>query len=747
MTACCPEPLILSPDEGAGDRAGLERWVREVEPGRLRLEALVPGVHCAACISSIEGALRAFPAVITARVNLSTRRVVVEWLAGKASPEDLIAAVAGLGYEVRPWLPSAEADEHRAEGRRLLMALAIAGFAAGNIMLLSVSVWSGAEAATRDLFHWISALIALPAVAFAGRPFFASAARSLSRGSLNMDVPISLAVILAAAMSLYETMQSGANAYFDAAVTLLFFLLVGRYLDHMMRARARSAVTGLLALNATGATVIDALGSRSFVPAMDLRPGMDILIAAGERIAADGEVVGGESDVDRSALTGEPLPEAVKPGSAVNAGTLNVSGPLRVRVTAAGADTLMADIVRMMEAAEAGRGRYVSLADRMARAYAPTVHILAGLTFLGWIVITGDGHASLLAAISVLIITCPCALGLAVPAVQVVASGVLFRRGILVKDGTALERLAGIDRVVFDKTGTLTKGAPSLVPPPAAATRDIELAYGLAQRSRHVLARTLAVWAGGRGLEPAQFDVIEERPGEGLEGRIAGTVVRLGSRAFCGVNANAGEGGESGLSEVWLSRDGKPVVRFGFEDEARGDAGAVVATFAKAGIVPEIVSGDREAPVAALAHRLGDTAFRSGWLPAGKATYVEALEKGGHKVLMVGDGINDAPALGAAHVSMSPASGADIGQAAADFVFSGERLSPVVFAWRLARAAERVIRQNFGLAIAYNMVAVPVAISGHASPLIAAVAMSSSSLVVTANALRLRLMVPREPAA
>jgi len=401
--------------------------------------------------------------------------------------------------------------------------------------------------------------------------------------------------------------------------------------------------------------------------------------------------------------------------------------------------------VRMMEAAEEGRGRYVSLADRMARAYAPTVHILAGLTFLAWILITGDGHAALIAAIAVLIITCPCALGLAVPAVQVVASGILFRRGILVKDGTALERLAGIDRVVFDKTGTLTRGVPSLIPPSAASMHDLELAYGLAEHSRHVLARTLATWAAGRGLEPVRFDSIEEKPGEGLEGRAGNTVARLGSRAFCAADGEAGEGG--GLSEVWLARDGKPVVRFGFEDEPRADAAAVVSAFAGAGIAPEIVSGDREAAVAALARRLGNIAFRSGWLPAGKATYVEALEKGGHKVLMVGDGINDAPALGAAHVSMAPASGADIGQAAADFVFTGEKLAPAVFAWRLARAAERVIKQNFALAFAYNAVAVPIAISGHASPLIAAIAMSSSSLVVTGNALRLRLTAPRSEAA
>jgi Cu2+-exporting ATPase len=740
MVACCPDPL-LPPIEPQAGRTGLDRWVREVAPGRVRLEALVPGVHCAACISRIEGALSAFPAVISARVNLSSRRVAVEWLSGKARAEDLIEAVSRLGYEVRPWLPASEADAHTAEGRDLLKAMAIAGFAAGNIMLLSVSVWSGAEDATRDLFHWISALIALPAVAIAGRPFFVSAVRALSGGGLNMDVPISLGVILATAMSLYETMHSGAHAYFDAAVTLLFFLLVGRYLDHMMRARARSAVTGLLALNAAGATVIEADGARTFVPSGELRPGMEILIAAGERIAADGEVVEGASEVDRAALTGEPLPEAVEAGARVFAGTLNVGGPLRVRVAAAGADTLMADIVRMMETAEAGRGRYVSLADRMARAYAPCVHVLAAATFLGWLVVTGSGHAALLASIAVLIITCPCALGLAVPAAQVVASGVLFRRGIMVKDGTALERLAAIDRVVFDKTGTLTKGMPGLVPPAAAATRDLALALGLAGQSRHVLARAVARWVAARGIAPLAVEDVREVPGAGLEGRVRGRTLRLGSRAFCGVDSEAA--GDSGLPEVWLARDGRPVLRFAFEDEARGDAAEVVAAFAEAGIASEIVSGDREAPVAALARRLGIKAFRSGWLPAGKATYIEALEKGGHRVLMVGDGINDAPALGAAHVSMAPASGADIGQAAADLVFTGERLSPVAFAWRLARAVERTIRQNFALAIGYNLLAVPIAISGHATPLVAAIAMSSSSLVVTANALRLRLTARR----
>ena len=403
---------------------GLADWVSESAKGVSHIDLLVPSAHCAGCISRIEGALRGRSEVISARVNLSTKRLAIDWKSDAAGPQDIIDAVQSLGFDARPFLPDAAvANASGTAGRELLIALAVAGFAAGNVMLLSVSIWSGADAATRDLFHWISALIALPAIAFSSRPFVRSAFKALSSGYLNMDVPISLAVILAAGMSLYETVTGGAEAYFDAAVMLLFFLLIGRTLDHMMRARAHSAVTQLLSLSARSARVIDENGEKQFADIASIGPGVTVAVAAGERVPVDGIVVHGTSDLDRSIVTGEAAPESIAPGAAVEAGTMNLTGPLEVKVTAAGEDTFLAEVVRLMEAAEQGKARFVRLADRAARIYAPLVHVLALAAFAGWLIAGVGWHAAAFTAVAVLIITCPCALGLAVPAVQVVASG------------------------------------------------------------------------------------------------------------------------------------------------------------------------------------------------------------------------------------------------------------------------------------------------------------------------------------
>ncbi len=442
MTAVAHIPGTAQSAEIADDgpaHDALSAWVSEASPGIKHIDLLVPGVHCAACISRIEKALNGREGVVSARVNLSTRRLSIDWNADAENARDLITEVEALGFEARPFAPDAAvANAGNTAGRELLLALAVAGFAAGNVMLLSVSVWSGADAATRDLFHWLSALIALPAIAYSSRPFVRSAVKALSAGHLNMDVPISLAVILAAGMSLYETITGGAHAYFDAAVMLLFFLLIGRTLDHMMRARAHSAVTQLLMLSAQGATVIAANGERDFCDIASIRPGMRVAVAAGERVPVDGVIAKGSSDLDRSIVTGEAAPESVSPGVAIEAGTMNLTGPLQVRVTATGEDTFLSQVVRLMEDAEQGKARFVRLADRAARIYAPLVHILAGLTFAGWLMAGAGWHAAGLTAIAVLIITCPCALGLAVPVVQVVASSTLMRAGIMIKDGAVL---------------------------------------------------------------------------------------------------------------------------------------------------------------------------------------------------------------------------------------------------------------------------------------------------------------------
>ncbi|MEC9347038.1 MAG: heavy metal translocating P-type ATPase [Pseudomonadota bacterium] len=709
------------------------------ETGMRHSDFVVPGIHCAGCIRTIEQGLARVPGVVSARVNFSTRRVAVDHDAAVIDAEGVGAALVALGYEARGFDPAQAGDMGEdVRGRDLLRALAVAGFAAGNVMLLSVSVWSGADEATRALFHWISAMIALPALVFAGRPFFRSAVTALRHGRLNMDVPIALAVILAGAMSLHATITDRGDAYFDAAMSLLFFLLIGRVLDHMMRARARSAVTQLMSLWATDATVLEADGSSRRVKVQDLVPGMAVRVAAGERVPADGRVASGQSEIDAQLVTGESTPGAVAAGDVVHAGTVNLLAPLVLTVTAVGNDTFLAEVIRLMEAAESGRARFVRIADRAARIYAPAVHLIALLAFAGWMFTTGgDWHAALTVAVATLIITCPCALGLAVPAVHVVASGILFRSGILLKDGTALERLAEADRVAFDKTGTLTRGQPVVTWMSAAGDEELSAIAGLARQSRHPLAVAVAKLLDERDVVAAPVEHVSELPGRGLEGWWRGRCVRLGKPGFAGEEVDIPAAG----SALVFAVDGQVAVRFALEDRVRPDAAEAVGRLAA--LEPVILSGDRAEAVGATAQRIGVAHWQSGLSPADKVAAISGASAGGHRVLMVGDGINDAPALAAAHVSMAPASASDVGRTAADLVFLGERLDAVPFALDVARRARRLVLQNFALAIGYNIVAVPLAVMGEASPLVAAIAMSTSSILVTFNALRLRWMMRR----
>ena len=730
--SCCAPGALVS------TRGGVDpTFVRLKDDGTGHVDFLVPEMHCAACIGKIEDGLNALPGVSRARANLTSHRVGIDFDPAAGDPDSMLAAIEAAGYAARPFDASTfDAANRDIIGGDLVRCMAVAGFAAGNIMLLSVSVWSGASDATRELFHWLSALIALPAIAYAGRPFFRSALRSLSVGALNMDVPISIGVLLAAAMSLYETATGGEHAYFDAAVSLLFFLLVGRFLDYRMRDVARSAATRLMSLSARSAMRIAAEGSIAHVPIADIVPGDIVRIAAGERVPVDGIVVEGASDIDKAMLTGEPVPERIEAGVQAFAGTLNLTGPLTVRVTARAGDTLLAEIVRLMEASEHSSGPYVRLADRVSRHYAPFVHIVAAATVVGWLLIGAGWHMALTAAVAVLIITCPCALGLAVPAVQVVAGGFLLGRGIMVKEGSALERLAAIDTVVLDKTGTLTEGEPRLARSPEATPEQWAVAAALGAASRHPLARALA--AAVPGAAAPALDAIVEKPGDGMEARIGDMIVRLGRRDFVGAPETASDPGES---EIWLRIGDAAPLRFGFQDALRADAAETVAALREAGLEVVLLSGDRPEAVERIAVRAGIADWHAGIRPDGKVAFLAALGAKGRRVLMVGDGLNDAPALAAAFVSMSPASAADISQAAADIVFTGRRLEPVATALDVARLGRRIIRENFALAVAYNLVAVPVAILGFATPLIAAVAMSTSSILVTANALRLPLLM------
>ena len=706
--------------------------------GLFQTELSVPDIHCGGCIKTIEDGLAAVPMVQRARVNLSTKRVTVTWSPEAGGPEQITDALHALGYH--PHLFDFGDDGNDGTLTLLLRSVAVAGFAAANIMLLSVSVWSGASDATRDLFHWISALIALPALAYSGRVFFRSAASALRHGRTNMDVPISLAVVLAFLMSLYETANSGKHAYFDASVMLLFFLLIGRTLDHVMREKARSAVKGLARLAPRGAMVVQADGSRAFLPVDEVETGMTLLIAAGERVPVDARVMSGVSDLDCSLVNGESTAQTVSPGGILRAGTLNLTGPLTVEALAPARQSFLAEMIRLMEVAEGSKAGYRRLADRAAQLYAPVVHLIAFFSFCGWFAISGDWQHSLYIAIAVLIITCPCALALAVPVVQVVAAGRLFESGIMVKDGTAMERLAEIDGVVFDKTGTLTLGRPRLVNGDGIAPQNLRLAAAMGAHSRHPLSRALTLAGSEAGAESIRFDRIEEVPGSGLEACRDGVAYRLGRAEWALGRKAAGAVSEEtqALGQTVLSADGTFLAAFVFDDALRPDAAATVSALRDKGLSLDLVSGDRTAIVRQLAQTLGITAYRGGVLPDGKARYVAGFAEQGRKVLMVGDGLNDAPALVQAHVSMAPATAADVGRNAADFVFLHESLGAVAQALEISRRAGRLIRQNFGLAILYNMIAVPIAVLGYVTPLVAAIAMSSSSIVVVTNALRLR---------
>lgn len=686
----------------------------------------VPDVHCAACIGKIERALSKLDGVENARVNLSTRRVSIRWRDG-AVP-DFCGELYRLGYPAHLFSEQdGKGDRTRSE---LIRAVAVCGFATANIMLLSVSVWSGAEGATRDLFHWISALIALPALLLGGGIFFRSAVSALRHGRTNMDVPIAVGISLAFGMSLYETINHGQHAYFDAVASLLFFLLIGRVLDHVMREKARSAVSSLVRMTPAGAVVLGPDGSREYMPLARIEPGMKVFIAAGDRIPVDAIVQQGLSELDCSLVTGESDPRPVKAGDTISAGTLNLTGPLTIEVTAAAEASFLAEVIRLMEAAEAGRGLYRRIADRAATYYAPAVHLTAFLTGIGWLLVSGDWHKAITIAIAVLIITCPCALGLAVPIVQVVAARRLFERGIMVKDGSAMERLAEADTTVFDKTGTLTLGQLSLASSDARDEAALAIAVSLAGYSGHPASR--AIWKAypGHHYPDVRADRVTEHPGLGVEATIAGKTYRLGRSTWAGPV-------EQGTSATVLSENGGVIARFTFSDTLRPDAAATIERLHRLGMPVELLSGDTKAAVQSVAKTLRIEHYGAELLPGDKLERLQALASDGRRALMVGDGLNDAPALAAAHVSMAPATAADVGRNAADFVFLRDSLSAVTVALDVSRRAGRLIRQNLALAIGYNAFAIPIAVFGYVTPLVAAIAMSASSLLVIGNALRL----------
>lgn len=731
--AGCPSGLQKVPIKDIdplGAQLDLSSYMIVRADGVQEIDLIVQGAHCGGCLSKIERGIGKLAGVSTTRMNLSTLKLHIEWSGTETGPDTLIQTLCDMGYGAAPYEISASQNQSQNELKSLLRAMAVAGFATMNVMLLSVAIWSGSsemQSSTYTIFHWISAMIALPAVAYAGQPFFKSAWAALKNKRTNMDVPISLAVFLACGLSLYETIKGNPDTYFDAAVMLLFLLLIGRYLDAKLRLRTGEAAQRLAAMQTSSATRIQTDGSLETIPTRLVKPNDTLLIPAGQRIPVDGLILTGRSEIDTHIATGETVPSLSGPDDMIYAGMINLTTPLTMKVVSAHEDSFLSEITKLVEIGEQGKSRFVKIADRAARAYVPVVHSLAILTFAGWLLAGSDLRPAALNAIAVLIITCPCALGLAVPAVQIVASGRLFKHGILIKSGDALERLAKTRWVIFDKTGTLTSGTFTLDNAAEISPKHIVMAAALATQSRHPIAKALHPYFG-----KIEAKDVEEIPGVGLRGIINSQTVTFGA------HKNTSQSSSSGVSsESWLQIGEAAPICFRFTDTLREDAPQTIKALKELGLSSEMLSGDKHDIAASVADTLGIKKFKGEVTPKDKQNILYQHLSEARYPLMVGDGINDAPALAAAYSSASLATASDISRSASDIILQGDKLLGLPKAIKIARQAQKRVVENLGFAILYNLIAVPLAVFGFVNPLIAALAMSGSSLIVTLNALRM----------
>lgn len=727
---------------------------------------LVEGIHCAACVWLIENGLQSLPGIEEARVNLTGRRLRVRWDNGRLKLSRILARLGALGYAAAPFDPESAEGALKRENRAMLFRMAWAGFAMMNLMWISIALYAGADRGEfRGMFHWIGFLLATPTLAYSGYPFFKGAWSGLRSGSLGMDLPIAIGASITYLYSLYVTISATAtgDVYWDTVVNFLFVILVGRYLEAMSKREAVSATQRLLDLQPRVATVIRD-NEEQVVAVRAIGVGEMVLVKPGERIAVDGEVDEGTSSVDEAMLSGESRPRPKQAGDSVSAGTINGAGVLRVRASATLKDTALGRIIRLVEDAQASRAPIQRLADRIVPWFVALTLTLATLTFLFWL---GNGiELALMAATSVLIITCPCAFGLATPMAVAVASGSGAANGILVKNGAVLERLSSIDHFIFDKTGTLTQGRPSVTAlrldsgswcridaqDQASSNRRLEeilRKVGALERvSEHPMARAVIELCEQRGISLAGLpgaESIEVAPGLGIRGRVDGVAVAIGTadwlaRSGVTLMARLDDEGHDISGLVHCALDGREVLSLATADRLRPGAADIVARLRDQGIRVTMLTGDRRAGAERIAAELGGVELIAEVLPEDKDRVVAELRRDGQRVAMVGDGVNDAPALVRADVGIAMGSGTDVSIASADIVLMSDELERVAEAAELSRRTLRTIRQNIAISITYNLIMVPLAMAAVVTPLVAAVSMPLSSLAVIGNSARIRAM-------
>ncbi|WJW75735.1 heavy metal translocating P-type ATPase [Thiohalobacter sp. IOR34] len=728
------------------DQPELQKSFVHAEAGSVREASLIlEGITCAACVWLNERHVGALPGVLSFQVNYSTHRARVRWDDSRIHLSDILKAISAIGYIAHPFDPGRQEAVYKKERGQALRRIGVAALGTMQVMMIAVGLYAGdyqgMDPELREFLRWVSLLIALPVVLYSARPFFQSAWRDLRRRRPGMDVPVALAIGGAFLASAYNTLTGGAEVYYDSVTMFTFFLLTGRYLEMSARHRAGQAAEELVRLMPATATRIAEDGSEERVAAVQLEPGDRVLVRPGETVPADGRVLEGQSSVDESLLSGESLPQPCAPGQPLIGGTVNIESPLLMQVEKVGEDTVLSAIVRLLDRAQTEKPRVARLADRVAGWFVVALLLLAAAVAWYWWR-TDPAHAFAI-TLSVLVVTCPCALSLATPVAVTAATGALTRLGLLTTRSHALETLARVSHMVFDKTGTLTEGRLQLVRVQRLGqlTRDrcLAIAAALEQGSEHPLARALV-----RESE-VRLAALEVRavPGEGVEGEVQGRRYRIGSREFA-----LGLGGRSrplpaALEEetgtlVFLA-DGRGLLAvFVFEDRMRPGAQQALQALRELGIEVSLLSGDAERPVRRVARALDIEHAVSGLKPQQKLAHLKALQAQGAVVAMVGDGVNDAPVLAGAQVSIAMGGGTQLAASAADMVLLSEQLPHLADGVRTARRTLSVIRQNLGWAAVYNLCAVPLAVAGWVAPWMAAIGMSLSSLLVVLNSLRLR---------
>ncbi len=751
-------PLVALPPLSDGERLALDdaavldpctRWSKGEGGSKIAESRFsVSGLQCAACAGLIEQATRGVAGIFQAEVNAASRTLRVTWDGAPGRIPGLVAAVRRAGYGVQPLAGQGERDQRRIEGRRMLWRLFVAGFCMMQVMMLTTPAYLAKPGDIPPdllaLMRWATWVLSVPVMVFSSTPFLAGAWRGLRQRRIGMDVPVALGIVITFVAGTVSTFDPGGpfghEAYLDSLTMFITFLLAGRWLEWRARERCTQALDELLQRLPESVQRVSATGELTLVPVARLRCGDRVQVALGQAFPGDGVLLDADTQVDEALLSGESRPVWKRPGDVVAAGTVNMGAVVRVRLDAVGDDTRYGEIVDLVQGALSERPHALRVADRWAGPFLWAVLVLAASGAAAWSVI--DPARSLWVAVSVLIVTCPCALSLAAPTALLSAAAALARRGVLVRHVRAIETLAHVDVACFDKTGTLTQEHLSLVHMdlPSGANREWLLAHAalLARRSAHPVSRALAeALAGVADAEPDAGTSVVEYPGRGIEARDArGQVWRLGSTAWTGV-VPAADDGRVQVGCRCMSGGARLQARFEFDEVLRAEALPMAADLRAEGVGLCVLSGDAPERVQAVARRLGIDEARGGASPEDKLAFMRAAQARGRTVLMVGDGVNDGPVLARADVSMALAHGSALAQQRADFIILGSRLGEVAAARRLAVRTLRVVRQNLAWSVVYNLTCVPLALVGWLPPWAAGAGMALSSLAVVANALRL----------